>query len=218
MSRRARTIVFVHGLWMTGRESIFLRRDLKRRLDAEAVVFSYRSVTDDLSANAGALDEFLRGIESDEIHLVGHSLGGLVILKCVEDDAEQTLGPKIAPGRVVLLGSPLQGIAVARSLSRLPVLKAVLGRSIVGEAHASVPRRWKGSRDLGVIAGNVSLGFGRLVAPLAVPNDGTVAVEETQLPGAADHIVLPVSHTSMVFSPEVMRQTARFLQTGRFSR
>jgi pimeloyl-ACP methyl ester carboxylesterase len=203
---------------MTGHESIFLRRELKRLLDAETLVFSYRSVADDMSANARALRSFLRGIGSDEIHLVGHSLGGLVTLKCLEDDEAQAREPKIAPGRVVLLGSPLQGTAVARSLSRFGVFKAVIGRGIVAEAQPPVPRRWTGSRDVGVIAGNVSLGFGRLVAPLPSPNDGTVAVEETQLVGAADHIVLPVSHTGMVFSPAVMRQTAAFLKTGRFSR
>ena len=218
MGTTARTVVFVHGLWMTGHESILMRRELKRLLEAEAMVFSYRSVADDIGVNARALADFLRTVASEQLHLVGHSLGGLVILKFLEDEAARAATPPLPPGRAVLMGSPLQGIAVARSLSRFPLLKAALGRGIVGEADAPVARRWRGARDVGVIAGNVSLGFGRLVSDLAEPNDGTVAVEETMLDGAADHIVLPVSHTGMVFSPVVAQQTAEFLRNGRFAR
>jgi pimeloyl-ACP methyl ester carboxylesterase len=218
VSASARTVVFVHGLWMTGHESILLRRGLRRLLDAETVAFSYRSVADDVGVSARALGEYLFSLDADEIHLVGHSLGGIVVLKCLEDEARRASGRELAPGRVVLLGSPLQGIAVARSVARFPILKSVLGRGIVQEAWLPSGRRWTGVRDVGVIAGKVSLGFGRLVAHLATPNDGTVAVEETLLEGAADHIVLPVSHFGMVFSPIVARQTAEFLQNGRFSR
>lgn len=208
--RSARTVVFVHGLWMTGHESVILRGELKKQLDAEVVVFSYRSVVNDVSQNALELCAFLRKLDSGRIDLVGHSLGGLVILKCLEECAP------IAPGRVVLLGSPLQGSAVARSLSRFPFLKAMLGRGIEQETIQSIVRRWTGEREVGVIAGNLSMGMGRLVASLEGPNDGTVMVSETQLHGAADHIVLEVSHTGMVFSTRVVHQTAAFLRSGRF--
>jgi hypothetical protein len=36
------------------------------------------------------------------------------------------------------------------------------------------------------------------------------------LEGAAAHLVLPVSHTSMLFSPTVAAQTVHFLRNGRF--
>ncbi|HEV2286271.1 MAG TPA: hypothetical protein VGR80_09525, partial [Steroidobacteraceae bacterium] len=48
-------------------------------------------------------------------------------------------------------------------------------------------------------------------------NDGTVAVSETRLPGATDHIVLPVSHLGMLVSARVAHETGRFLTEGRFS-
>ena len=47
--------------------------------------------------------------------------------------------------------------------------------------------------------------------------DGTVGVSETRLPGATDHIVLPVSHMGLLVSPRVARETGLFLQNGRFS-
>ena len=77
-------------------------------------------------------------------------------------------------------------------------------------------RAWKRPRSLGVIAGSLSAGFGRLVSRLPVPNDGTVAVDETRLDGMSDHLVLPVTHTGMLLSTEVANRTARFLDHGNF--
>ena len=79
-------------------------------------------------------------------------------------------------------------------------------------------RRWDGRRELGIVAGSVPLGMGRLLGSLALPHDGTVAVEETQLPGATDHIVLPVTHFSMLWSRAVADQVVAFLRRGRFER
>ncbi|MNO04758.1 hypothetical protein D3C81_2258900 [compost metagenome] len=43
-----------------------------------------------------------------------------------------------------------------------------------------------------------------------------MALDETQLPGLADHCVVAASHSGLVFSPEAARQTAAFLRDGRF--
>jgi hypothetical protein len=37
------------------------------------------------------------------------------------------------------------------------------------------------------------------------------------MPGASDHIVLPVSHLGMLMSSRVARETGLFLTQGRFS-
>jgi hypothetical protein len=58
--------------------------------------------------------------------------------------------------------------------------------------------------------------LGRLLGRFTAPNDGTVLVEETDLPGATERLILPVSHSGMVFSGEVARQAAAYLQRGRF--
>jgi ABC-type transporter Mla maintaining outer membrane lipid asymmetry ATPase subunit MlaF len=78
--------------------------------------------------------------------------------------------------------------------------------------------RWNGGRELGVIAGASGHGLGRLLGPLREPNDGTVLVEETDLPGASDQVTLNTSHSGMVFSGAVARQVAAFLRDGRFAR
>ena len=67
-----------------------------------------------------------------------------------------------------------------------------------------------------VMEGHMTLGM--LVAPeLPEPHDGAVAVEETRLPCARDHIVLPVSHSGMLLSQAVAEQAAAFLRDGRFA-
>jgi len=64
----------------------------------------------------------------------------------------------------------------------------------------------------------VPIGFGRLVAGFDEDNDGTIAISETRMPGAKDHLVLPVSHKGMLLSRNVVDQTAAFLQRGEFLR
>jgi pimeloyl-ACP methyl ester carboxylesterase len=207
-------LVYVHGLWQSGGEARWLRRRLARDLEAQAAAFSYASITADVTTNAAALGEFLGATRTDTLHLVGHSLGGLVILKLFE----LGLRPHLPPGRIVLLGPPLRGSRAARNLARLPFGKKILGSGIQEEGLAVRDRCWSRGRELGVIAGDLGLGVGRLFGKLGAPSDGTVTVEETQIEGAADRVVLHVSHTGMLLSSRVARQAGAFLRTGRFER
>lgn len=205
-------IVFVHGLWLTGIESTLLLQRLGAELECETHYFHYPSVTASMADILAELHAFTRGLDATTLHFVGHSLGGIVVLRLLEahDDLPQ--------GRAVLLGSPLKGSRAARGVARWPIGAAILGRNIEAEVLTPRPRRWDGRRDLGVIAGDSSLGLGRLFGALDEANDGTVCVSETQLEGSTDHIVLPISHTGMLFSGEVAHQTARFLAAGSFTR
>lgn len=205
-------VIHVHGLWFSGREAWLLRTRLSRALHAEERAFSYPSVSDTISANSAALKAYLATISCDTLHLVGHSLGGVVIVDLFRH------APAFAPGRILLLGSPLMGSEAALALSRLPFGKSMLGRGVAEQVMQAPARRWDGSRDLGIIAGSLGLGVGRLVNRFDGANDGTILVAETHLDGAADHLVLPVSHTGLLWSREVARQGAAFLRDGRFVR
>src|ERR1700733_10674600 len=115
-------VVYVHGLWQSGVESFWLRRILAQDLEAEAQAFSYPSVAANASTNARALAKHLAAISADRLHLVGHSLGGLVILKLFEQDA--ATHAQLPPGRIVLLGPPVRGSRTAQNLARPPVRRA----------------------------------------------------------------------------------------------
>ena len=207
-------VVYLHGLWLTGIEGGILRKRLAKDLGAETRAFSYASVTSSMAANAQALGKYLSELRAERLHLVGHSLGGLVILKLFESgDAA-----RLPPGRIVLLGSPLNGSLAARNLARLPLGKKILGRGVDEELLNPRERRWQAQRELGVIAGSLGVGLGRLVGVHGYLSDGTVLVDETRLPGIRAHLVLKVSHSGLPFSATVARQTGAFLSSGNFLR
>jgi pimeloyl-ACP methyl ester carboxylesterase len=206
----AEAIVLVHGLWMHGRVFALQRHRLVAR-GYRAACFSYPSVSRGLSANADALAGFVSATEAERIHLVGHSLGGLVAL----DMLARYRDPRL--GRVVLMGSPCRGSNSATVLLRIPGLAEVVGRSLRDWLTMPPPELPVGI-EIGVIAGSRSLGFGRLLPGLGWPNDGMVAVGETRLAQASDAITLPVGHSEMLFSRTCLEQALAFLADGRFSR
>lgn len=212
-------VILVHGLWMSGIELVSLKNRLNADHGFEAVPFSYPSVSGSMLDHVKELREFAQSQKAERTHFVGHSLGGIVVLNLLEATAD------LPPGRAVLLGSPLQGSRAAQGLARWPLGKAMLGITMRQEflpgdslGPRETVRSWNDRREVGVIAGSSGFGLGRFVAKLDGENDGTVMVEETQLPGARDHLVLPVTHTGMLFSGEVAKQTAHFLHHGRFAR
>jgi pimeloyl-ACP methyl ester carboxylesterase len=205
------SVVTVHGLWMRGASMAVLRRRLAPH-GFGVVDFGYASVTGSLRASARALAAFVDGVPGDTVHLVGHSLGGVLICAMLETELPARLG------RVVCLGSPLKGSRTAARLARWPG-----GKRLIGCCLADVHARggfscWPAGVEVGSVAGRIPLGVGRLLGPFREPNDGTVAVAETQIAGLTDHVVLPVSHVALLWSAAVAAQTEHFLVHGRFSR
>ena len=70
--------------------------------------------------------------------------------------------------------------------------------------------------DVGIIAGEVAINpvFGKV---LAGKNDGAVTVESAKLEGMHDFVVVPYSHTIMLWRDEVIQQALAFLREGKFS-
>lgn len=193
---------------------------IKRRIEKEfglrTLIFSYPSVTGALDENAAALSRFIHEQGVDGMHIVGHSLGGVLALRMLANDSQAL------PGRVVCLGSPLTGSRAAEILNAQEWAEEIIGRSLPAGVIHEAANEWAShvcaERDIGVIAGNVPLGFGRLVADFDEDNDGTVAVSETRLDGARDHLIMPVSHKGMLVSSGVADQAGSFLKRGEFLR
>jgi pimeloyl-ACP methyl ester carboxylesterase len=175
-------------------------------------IFHYPSVSATMAEVTARLQAFIARQAPRELHLVGHSLGGLVAYRFLERF------PLQPPGRVVFLGTPAVASRAARDVGRVRWGRALLGRCVAEELLTERRREWSGARDLGIIAGTRAVGLGRCVVRFDAPSDGSVAVSETRLPGATDHITLPVSHLGMLLSARVARETAGFLAHGHFSR
>ncbi|HBS63392.1 MULTISPECIES: alpha/beta fold hydrolase [Stenotrophomonas] len=197
-------VLLLHGIW-NARAWV---GPLAWRLRARGFTvdtFGYASVFGGPDVAVPQLLERLR--DSGPVSLVGHSLGGLVALEALRRQ------PDLPVSRVVCLGSPLRGSGTARSLADHGWSLA-LGRS--SDLLLDGLPAWEGRAQVGLIAGSVPHGLGSLLGAMGEASDGTVALDETQLPGLTDHCVVPASHSGLVFSPDAARQTAAFLRDGRF--
>jgi pimeloyl-ACP methyl ester carboxylesterase len=201
--------VYVHGLWMTGVEGWWLRHRLCAQGDYAWHTFHYTSTYDNMTQIAAALGELVGGIDAPAVHLLGHSMGGLAIIRMLEQP------PQFPPGRVVLLGTPVRPSHAART-----VRANLLGRMLLGAAAAELTGdscpRWPSERELGLVVGTRPMGLTQWLVHFDEPNDGAVAVAETVLPGAKARIEMPVSHTGMLLAAEVAQQIGIFLEQGRF--
>ena len=205
-------VILLHGLWMRGFALSMLHHRLMEsgfrvhRFDYLSMAASEQRILDRLHARMAGLAG-----EAETVHLVGHSLGGLLALRACGEPAG------LPQGRIVCLGSPLRGSAAARGFAgwgRGGELLLGHNRQLLEQGF----ERWDGPREVGMIAGRTPLGLGAVLGHFEGEHDGTVAVEETRLPGLADHCVVESNHTSLLFSPEVARLVAGFLHAGHFPR
>jgi pimeloyl-ACP methyl ester carboxylesterase len=199
-------VILIHGVWMRGFSLVLLRRRL-RDAGFRTELFDYASVFGRDERSLERLSRRIRAQRTGKVHLVGHSLGGLIALRTVE-----RLGG--LSGRVVCLGSPLNGSAVARRLAHRRNLPQLLGCS--ADVLCSGLKPQPASTEVGVIAGTQAVGLGQFLGVFDGPNDGTVSVAETQWPAAAAHCEVKTSHTGLTFSGEAARLTAHFLRSGAF--
>ena len=81
--------------------------------------------------------------------------------------------------------------------ARGPLVSRRRAKTLWREGRAA---RWTRPEALGVLAGSLPLGLGRLFGPLPGVNDGVVRLEETAIEGMADRVVLPVGHSAMLIS------------------
>ena len=199
-----RKVLLLHGIWMPGVSMAWLGARLTAA-GFETEVFAYAGAGGGPEATLPRLVERLR---REPVHVLAHSLGGLITLTALREH------PGLPVRRVVCLGSPLCGSQTARNLAASPWTRPLLGRS--APMLAGGLAGWDGPAQVGVVAGDVAHGLGRLFARFDGDSDGTVGLEETRLPGLADHCTVHSSHTGLVFSPAAVRQAAHFLRHGRF--
>lgn len=199
------SLILLHGIWMRGVTMTVLQYRLEG-VGCQVETFDYFSVAARLEDTLTNLRRRIRAYP-DGVHVVGHSLGGMLALLACDEQSD------LPPGRIVCMASPLTGSAIARQLGEHGA-GWLLGRS--REVLEQGLQSWDGPREVGVIAGEMSVGLGSMLGRVDGPNDGTVAVAETRLPGLSDHCVVAASHTGILFSREAATQVEAFLRHGQF--
>lgn len=118
----ATPIVLVHGIGDNHTIFAVLGRELRRRGFASLWTFDYGLFTADVRSTARRLAELVgevtRQTGYDKVHIIGHSLGGLVARYFVQRLAGDEL-----VDTVVTLGTPHQGTQMARFASALPLVR-----------------------------------------------------------------------------------------------
>jgi len=208
-------VALLHGLARTSTSMIRLENRLERA-GFEVVNINYPSR--DQSVQQLAKDVVTDAIDAcekfspDTVHFVTHSLGGILVRFYFLNEEYEKLG------KVVMLGPPNQGSEVMDFWHKIPGFDRFTGPSgtQLGTTNGSMPRFLGAVNfELGIIAGNQSINpFYSLMIP--GPDDGKVSVDSTRIEGVSQHLVMPVTHTWMMFNADVIEQVIHFLNTGNF--
>lgn len=208
-------VVLLHGVgmgaWVMHPLAIALEEAGYRTLN-----LSYPSRTLPIEQIAGEwLPAQLQAADVDSaprVHFVVHSMGSLVTRLYLRGHHPANLG------RVVMLGPPNHGSAAADRANKSAVLRHLMGLNLprLGTGENAIARQLgPADFEVGVIAGQSALNplFRR---DLGDEHDGAVTVESAKLEGMRDFIVLPHSHTVMLWRSAVHAQVIAFLREGRF--
>ena len=155
-------------------------------------------------------------LNTDIVHFVTHSLGGILVRAYLGQNRPQNLG------RVVMLSPPNQGSEAADRLVDWPPFQWINGPAgqqlITGEGglhHQLGPVDY----PVGIITGNqISLMDAWMADSFEGPHDGKVSVERAAVDGMQDFLVLPYSHPFILQQKGVMAETICFLRDGKFCR
>jgi len=203
-------VLLLHGAWMNPVVMSYLAHVL--RGEGFAVhTLGYRTIRDPLEAHLARVAKRVAQIEAPAVHLVGHSLGGVIVMRYLQRLADQRIR------RAVLLGAPVAGCRAAADFAGHAGGELMMGQSLAvwrEPVDVSVDPRF----EVGSIAGTRALGLGAVVTRLPAPNDGVVCVDETRFPAMRDHIEVPTGHSVMLVSSRVARQMVSFLKNGVFHR
>lgn len=247
---RGRAVILVHGIIRSSKSFRAMKSALEQS-GFSVFGFDYPSTRVDIGQSAGYLRSCVNSLQGiDEIHLVAHSMGGLVVRAMLRE------GTDVRIRRMVMLGVPNHGARLASLLQENVIYRTVYGPA--GQQLAEDPRGLIAELpvpgfEFAVIAGargaakpssaappsggdveptsererpkipapapgsgnTTTTSFADGFNPL-IPgdDDGTVSVESTKLPGAADFLTVRVWHSFLMSDLTVIEATVRFLQSG----
>lgn len=215
----SRVVLLLHGLFRSRSCMSPLADYLNQQGGYLVLNVEYPSTQSEVADHARSLASIVQHLEGvEEIHLVGHSLGNIIIRRWLADRGPQDPPGEPRLGRIVMLGPPNQGAQLATMVARQPIF-----RRWAGPAGQQLGPEWPWLAltlatppgEFAIIAGGLDNehGFNPL---LPGDNDGTVTVESTRLEGAQDFLILPVLHSMMMRDKRVQQQTLLFLQQGHF--
>ena len=148
-----KAIVLAHGLYMRKEVMLILKKAMEFRgysvynFNYSTVKFNDQTVLD--------FKEFVEKIPHDEIYFAGHSMGGLLMRKYLEEHK-----PKFKDSCLVTIGTPHKGSSLGKFVETSPI-SFVLGTA-VNSGVTDGYGLWKGDYELGCIIGVKNLGLNNI--------------------------------------------------------
>ena len=209
-------IVLVHGLMRTKHSMTPLKKVLQKKCDCEIICFSYASTRGKIGVHAAALREFLESLpETWTLSFVGHSMGNIVIRHFIADLQDDQKHSELLSRcqRMVMLGPPNQGAAIARQLSSLGMFELIAGKGAM-----ELGPDWDGFSEslatppfpFSIVAGEVE---NKAIQNPLLDNasDFVVEVDEARLEGSESFVVVPALHSFLMKDAQVQDFVVDFL-------
>jgi len=210
-----RAVILLHGIIRSSKSFSKLSRAIVNT-GATVVPIDYPSTQVSIAESAQYLKRVLSSLDGiDQIDLIGHSMGGLIVRTYLQMEQERR---DARLHRLVMLGVPNLGAHMATLLHQHWAFRwtlGIAGQQLVEGDSSFISTLPVPDLEFGVIAG------GRGTAGgwnwwIPGDDDGTVTVESTRLPGAADFLTVRTLHTAMMWNLNVIEASLRFLKTGAF--
>ena len=181
---------FIHGAWATPLSFNWFKSQLREH---EAVDVTYDSQTA-VAKTVALLRERARA-EQRPIHIVGHSLGGVIAASVAQ----------AAPvRRVVTLASPFGGNSYASILRWFFASQLVADMCPHGEVLSSLNRDPPKTPTLSFVANPGTIMFGERC-------DGVVSVSSQKTMVGPTYVELPLNHFEVLLSEEITKRADTFL-------
>ncbi len=204
-------VILLHGIIRSSKSIYTVSREL-RKAGFAAFPMEYPSTQVSIPEAAELLDSVISHLDGiDEVYLVGHSMGGLVIRAWFAKHQDARIK------RVVMMGTPNYGAEFADLLRKNFLFRLVFGQAgqqLCTDTTGLIPTLPTPPCEFAVIAGGRGndVGWNPFIPG---DDDGTVTVRSVQLAGASDSIILPVLHHALLGNLDVCRCVENFLNTGR---
>lgn len=205
-----RVVILVHGIIRSSKSFSRMRVALERE-GYTVVGFDYPSTRVTIRDSAEYLRQVIQSLSDVvEINFVVHSMGGLIVRTYLQLETD----PRIR--RMVMLGVPNHGAKMANVVQNNPLFKLLFGpagQQLVHDPEGFIASLPTPTFEFAVIAGarGTPDGWNPLILG---DDDGTVEVDNTRLPGAADFMTVCGLHSFLMDREDVIDAACRFLKTG----
>ncbi len=198
--------ILLHGLLRTRRCMLKMELGLRAAGLSTVIRFDYASTRQPIERGAAGLRRLVEGLPATaRLSFVGHSMGNIVLRYAIGDWQRQG-DPRAVlrrMHRVVMLGPPNHGAAIARILSKLRLFGLLVGQGgleLGPNWQTLLPKLAIPPCPFAILAGDLSAS--RFRNPLIdTASDLLVTVEEARLDKAVKFATLPLIHVQLMSDP-----------------